>query len=107
MLGFLRLTTNRQVFVRPLRVTEATSIVQSWLAQPTARIVSPGDGHAEILFKLLDKVGAAANLTTDAHIAALAIEYRAEIATTDADFARFAGVRHFNPISRRSKAPRP
>ena len=62
------------------------------------QIITPGDGHAEIVFSLLEDLGTAGNLTTDAHLAALAIEYRAEIASTDNDFARFKGLHWFNPI---------
>jgi len=39
-------------------------------------------------------------LTTDAHLAALAIEYQGELASTDTDFARFPGLRWFNPVAR-------
>jgi predicted nucleic acid-binding protein len=63
------------------------------------RSLTPAEFHSEILFGLLEKLGAGGNLTTDAHLAALAIEYQAEIATTDADFARFPGLRWFNPLS--------
>jgi uncharacterized protein len=103
ILGFLRLTTSRQVFPRPLSAKEATSIIESWLAQPGVRIASPGEEHAVTLFRLVEGLGTAANLTTDAHLAALALEYRAEVATTDTDFARFPGVRHFNPLATRGK----
>ncbi len=42
--------------------------------------------------------GTAGNLTTDAHLAALAIEYQAEVASTDTDFMRFPRLRWFNPL---------
>jgi predicted nucleic acid-binding protein len=61
-------------------------------------MVTPGEHHAGKLFDLLEAIGTGAELTTDAHIAALALEYRAEVVTTDADFARFPGVRHLNPL---------
>jgi predicted nucleic acid-binding protein len=61
--------------------------------------VTPGEHHAEILFDLLLEVGVAGNLTNDAHLAALAIEYQAELVSTDTDFARFPGLRWFNPLA--------
>jgi predicted nucleic acid-binding protein len=61
-------------------------------------VIHPGDRHAEILFGLLESVGTAGNLTTDAHLAALAIEHQAELHSTDADFARFPGLRWINPL---------
>jgi len=99
ILGFIRITTNRRIIAHPLTVTDALDIVREWLEKPTVHIISPGDGHAEILFNLLEAVGAAGNLTTDAHIAALAIEYHAEVATIDSDFDRLPGVRWFNPVA--------
>jgi len=60
------------------------------------RILTPGDRHAELLLHLLETVGAGGNLTTDAHLAALAMEYQAELVSTDTDFARFPGLRWRN-----------
>lgn len=48
---------------------------------------------------LLQSVGTAGNLTTDAHIAALAIEYDGEVCSTDRDFGRFRGLSWFNPLA--------
>jgi predicted nucleic acid-binding protein len=40
----------------------------------------------------------AGNLTPAAHLAAIAIEYQAELASNDRDFGRFRGLRWFNPL---------
>ena len=53
----------------------------------------------DILFDLFKAVGGAGNLTTDAHLAALAIEHQAELHSTDADMARFPGLRWVNPLA--------
>lgn len=98
VLGFIRIATHRGITARPLRVAEALDRAQSWLDCPRVEILSPSERHAQILFDLLTRLGAAGNLTTDAHLAALAIEYQAEVASTDADFARFPGLRWFNPL---------
>ena len=42
---------------------------------------------------------AVANLVTDAHLAALAIEHGCELASTDSDFARFPKLKWINPLS--------
>lgn len=97
LLGFLRISTHRGITKHPLRPAESIMRINSWLANPAVRIVTPGQKHAAILFELVEGVGTAGNLTTDAHLAALSIEYRAEIASTDTDFARFPGVRCFDP----------
>lgn len=98
LLGFLRIATHRQILARPLPVGEACDLVRSWLARSPVVIVAPGDRHATTLLGLLDALGTGGNLTTDAHLAALAIEYQAELHSTDADFARFAGLRWRNPL---------
>ena len=99
ILGFIRLTTHRQILANPMAVSVACGHVRAWLAQPYVSILDPGPRHAEILFGLLEALGTAGNLTTDAHLAALAIEHQAELHSTDADFARFSGLRWQNPVS--------
>ena len=48
--------------------------------------------------QLFDATGVAGSLTTDTHLAALAIEHRAELHSNDADFGRFPGLRWHNPL---------
>lgn len=99
VLGFIRITTNRVILANPLPVADACAHARAWLAQPYVDIVDPGARHAEICFGLLESLGTAGNLTTDAHLAALAIEHQAELHSTDADFARFPGLRWVNPLA--------
>ena len=98
VLGFIRITTHRGILHNPMTVGDAIRRVRQWLNHPRVQVLTPGEQHGEILFRLLEQLGAAGNLTTDAHLAALAIEYQAEIATTDTDFARFPGLRWFHPL---------
>jgi predicted nucleic acid-binding protein len=46
----------------------------------------------------MDAAGASGGLTTDAHLAALAIEYQAELFSNDSDFSRFPGLRWTDPL---------
>jgi uncharacterized protein len=48
--------------------------------------------------KLLLDSQAAGNLVTDAHLAVLAVEHGCELASSDADFARFRGLKWRNPL---------
>ena len=41
---------------------------------------------------------ASGNLTSDAHIAALALELGATVCSADYDFRRFPGITHRNPL---------
>lgn len=100
LLGFLRIATSRRVFPSPLEPEQAIAIVDGWLARPNVTPVVPGEAHWGTLRGVLAQVGTAGNLTTDAHVAALALETGAEVCSTDADFARFAGVRWVNPLER-------
>ncbi len=97
-LGFIRLATHPRIFATPLTVAAACAVAREWLARPMVQIIEPGPRHQDILFQLLEKAGTGANLTTDAHLAALAIEYQAVLHTSDSDFARFSGLRFRNPI---------
>jgi toxin-antitoxin system PIN domain toxin len=101
MLGFIRTMTHRQILENPMHVKDAIRRVRAWLDHPHVQILTPGEHHAEILFELLVHLGTAGNLTSDAHLAALAIEYQAELVSADADFARFPRLRWFNPLQLR------
>lgn len=99
LLGFLRVSTGVRSMRTPLTADEAMSVVEGWLAQSHVVTVSPGEAHWRILRDLLAAAGTAGNLTTDAHIAALAIEQEAQVCSTDADFGRFPRVRWMNPLA--------
>lgn len=71
----------------------------AWLGQPNVSHLIPGSRHLEIAFSLLDTVGTGGNLTTDVQLAALAFEYDADMYSNDTDFARFPGLRWFNPLA--------
>jgi hypothetical protein len=92
LLAFLRLSTRRGIFPNPLSVDDALRVIEHWLGHPQAQVVHPGERHAQVLGRLLRSAGTAGNLTTDAHLAALAIEHGATVLTFDRDFARFEGV---------------
>ncbi len=98
ILGFVRIATHPKILDNPLDVGSACARVRSWLGRPQTILIHPGDRHADILFELLEAAGSAGNLTTDAHLAALAIEHQAELHSTDADMARFPGLRWVNPL---------
>jgi hypothetical protein len=96
--GFLRLVTHPRVLVDPMSVGQATEQVRAWLECPSVLTVEPGKKFSAIFLGLLDEAGTAGNLTTDAYLAALAIEHQAELHSNDADFSRFKGLRWRNPM---------
>ena len=77
----------------------AFELVEAWLQHPMVTIVEPMERHLNILRDLVLPLGTAGNLTSDAHLAALAIEYGARLCSADNDFARFGGLRWYNPLA--------
>jgi len=97
VLGLVRITTNRRVMARPLPVGDVMARIATWLAQPHVHLAHPAETHFARLRTELERLGTAANLTTDAHLAVLAMERGYVLYSTDADFARFPGLRWVNP----------
>ena len=97
LLAFVRIGTNPAILPSPMSADEAIGQVEAWLSAPAAVVAHPTARHAGLLQGLLREAGTAGNLTTDAHLAALAIEHGAEIVSYDRGFAGFAGVRHRLP----------
>lgn len=93
LLGFVRISTNPRVYAEPLEPGQALDQIDEWLAAAAAEPLHPGREHARVLRELLVESGTAGNLTTDAHIAALAIENGATLASFDGDFHRFERLR--------------
>lgn len=98
MLGFVRIGTHPRVLSPPMAYRDAVHHVQTWLARPRVSILEPGPRHLVLLEQMLDSAGVAGALTSDAHLAALAMEFRCELHSNDADFARFPGLRWHNPL---------
>jgi len=99
LLGFLRLATNPSVFPRPLPLQAAVGKIDTWLALDNVRVARESDAHWSVMRGLLSATGTAGNLTTDVHLAALAISQDATLASCDADFGRFKALRWENPLS--------
>ncbi|MDE2640963.1 MAG: type II toxin-antitoxin system VapC family toxin [Chloroflexota bacterium] len=96
--GFVRLLTQRGVRADPATPEQVLDYVQEWFSFPHVVPLNPGVEHLTLIRRALAATGAGGNLVTDAHIAALAIEYQAEVHSNDADFARFPGLRWRNPL---------
>lgn len=97
LLGFVRITTNRKIVARPLSVSDVMGRIHDWLALPQVHVAQPSDTHFVRLRAVLERLGTAGNLTTDAHLAVLAMERGYVLYSTDTDFARFEGLRWVNP----------
>jgi hypothetical protein len=97
--AFIRIGTNPRVFENPISLEQSLARVQSWLDQPCTRVVRPTERHWTVFRQVLTDGQAVANLVTDAHLAALAIEHGCELVSTDSDFARFPKLKWRNPLT--------
>ena len=96
--AFLRISTNPRAFAHPFTIAEAVKIVTEWMERPQSVMLKPGERHWSIFSELLVTGQATGPLVMDAHLAALAIEHGARLATTDRDFSRFPGLQVINPV---------
>jgi uncharacterized protein len=99
MLGYLRLMTSRSVLIDPFSPAEAIGHIRSWLERPQVLVLGPGTRHLDLIENLMQAARASGRLTTDVHLAALAIEHQAELCSNDSDFSRFPGLRWSDPLS--------
>lgn len=97
LLAFVRLSTKQGLFAEPLSHEEAMRQVSAWTTAPGGLVVDPGPTHVATVSEALRDVGHGGNLVNDAHLAAIAIENRADIVSYDNDFSRFSGVRWYSP----------
>ena len=93
--GFLRLVTNPKILQSPMTPCRKSD---SWLAVPGVKILEPGMNHWRFFSAMIKGVPCRANLVSDAHLAALAMEHDCELASCDTDFARFQGLKWNNPL---------
>lgn len=98
VMGFIRLATSARVFTPPLTIEAAIRTVDGWLAQPNVKLIAPAEKHWNNYRTMLTQGTAGGNLTTDAHIAALAMDYGLVIHSNDTDFGRFPKVKCVNPL---------
>lgn len=97
IVAFLRIATHPGVSARPMSSDEAGKRVSQWLGQPAATIVEPTSRHLSVLLGLIGATGTGGNAVPDAHLAALAVEHDAALASFDHSFQRFRGVRLILP----------
>lgn len=96
--GFVRLVTHPAVLDTPLAPHQALDRVDSWFEPDHVTVLEPGPRHLRVARDLFRATGVGGALTTDTHLAALAIEHGAELHSNDGDFSRFPGLRLWNPL---------
>lgn len=91
--AFLRIATNRRIFLTPMPVAEAFGYLRALRGQPAHVLLGPGPAHLELLERIAATADALGDLIPDAQLAAVAVEHACEIVSFDRDFARFGDVR--------------
>jgi len=97
VVGFIRLATNPKLWPDPMSTVEAVDEIERWVRAPGSTVLEPTSRHLAVVRGLLEHTGTAANLTTDAHLAAIAVEHGLDVCSFDTDFDRFAGLRRVEP----------
>lgn len=98
--AFVRLATNRRVFSQPLTTKEAFAYLHNWLEFPAVSLVDAELEDIITVEALLTAAGTAANLVSDAQIAAAALRLNGTVHSADADFGRFPKLKWVNPLDR-------
>lgn len=96
--GFVRLLTHGSVRDSPATPAQVVDYVEEWFHFPHIAPLNPGSEHLVLLRRSLAAAGVGGNMVVDCHIAALAMEYQAEVHSNDTDFSRFPGLRWRNPL---------
>lgn len=96
LLAFLRIATSRPMGSGLM--ANACEVVEGLISESNVQVVEPTSSHWTVFRDLLLRSQVAANMVTDAHLAALAIEYNATLCTNDRDFTRFQGLKLMNPV---------
>jgi toxin-antitoxin system PIN domain toxin len=99
ILAFIRISTDARVYEHPREPSEAIAIVEGLLARANVSLASPGDRHWRQLAATADAGQARGAHMMDAHLAALASEHGAVLASTDRGFARYRGLRRVDPAA--------
>ncbi|MDX2267671.1 MAG: TA system VapC family ribonuclease toxin [Bryobacter sp.] len=95
--AFIRITTNQRTYPKPLTAQEAIQAIQVLLKNQNVTLVDPGPRHLEYLQGAMVLGQVRGTSTTDAALAALALELNATMVTADRGFRRFPKLKLLDP----------
>ena len=96
--AFLRIVTNPRLQGERFTIAKAAQIIDGWVEQPNVRMLAPGEHHWQLFRQMIKEGQATGSLVSDAHLAALTLEFGGVLHSTDRDFARLPGLRWTNPF---------
>jgi len=94
--ALLRIPTLPKLQLVPMAQTLGFCKDDLW-SYPDTRRLCAGNRHAQIISNFIITLGLCGNDINDAWLAALAIEHRATLVSTDLGFSRFQGLSWINP----------
>lgn len=98
--GFVRVVTNPRFLEEPSEPSKAMAFVSALRAAERARWIPAGHQVWQSLERLVaDDRGIRGNRVPDAYLAAVAITHGCRLATADRGFARYPGLRFFDPAA--------
>jgi toxin-antitoxin system PIN domain toxin len=98
--AFVRLITSPRVFAQSaVSLAQGWATVEGYLRQPNAVLVTHGSKHQRIAAALAVTPGLRSEDVPDMELAALAIEHGLTLASHDAGFRRFEGLRTIDPLA--------
>jgi toxin-antitoxin system PIN domain toxin len=98
--AFVRLITSPRVFAgNAVSLQQGWATAEAYLTQSNVVVVSHGPKHERIAAELAATPGLRSEDVPDVELAALAIEHGLVVASHDAGFRRFAGLRTFDPLA--------
>lgn len=98
--GFVRVVTNRRILAEPSAPAAALSFVATLRRAARARWTPAGHQTWEALGRLsADDAGLRGDKVPDAYLAAVALTHGCRLATADRGFARYPGLRFFDPAA--------
>jgi toxin-antitoxin system PIN domain toxin len=89
----VRIGTNPRVFQPTPSAEDVFRFLDALTSQDQVQRIEPGPRHWTIFRRLVFETGIRGSDTTDAYLAALAMEHGCEWWTTDGGFSRFPGLR--------------
>jgi toxin-antitoxin system PIN domain toxin len=98
-MGFVRLMSGRHVVPEAISVADAWAKIHGLLQQPNVWVPTPTPQHAQVFSELLQNGRFSNQDVPDIHLAALTISHGLKLASHDKGFARFDGLRWFDPIA--------
>jgi len=87
--AFRRIGTNKRIFESPMAIAVAKGYLDVLFSHPLVVQIGPSERHWDIYSNILIEQGLTGDIVMDAHIAAVAIEHDATVATTDKHFRQF------------------